>query len=95
MPDHAHALLSFPPDRQMSRVIGGWKSWHARNSGIDWQDNYFDHRIRSDDEFQQKAAYIRRNPVAKGLCQRSEDWPWIVDAAAPEAPSGTPAPTPC
>jgi len=94
MPDHAHALLSFSPDQQMSRVIGAWKSWHARTSAVAWQDNYFDHQIRNKAEFELKAAYIRRNPVVKGLCARPKAWSWGIDAAALEAPSGTPAPTP-
>lgn len=93
MPDHTHALLSFPPDAPMSCVIGAWKSWHARRNAVAWQDNYFDHRIRNDREFQLKSAYIRENPVAKGLCEHAADWPWIVDADAFAAPSGTPAPT--
>ena len=93
MPDHLHALLSFPDDRPMSRAIAAWKSWHARQREVVWQNNYFDHRIRDEREFQLKAAYIRSNPVAKGLCLRPEDWPWVVDGNSPEAPAGTPAPT--
>jgi putative transposase len=93
MPDHIHALLSLPADRTMSRVVGDWKKWHARRSEVRWQNNYFDHRIRNEAEFQLKAAYIRNNPVAKGLYVRPEDWPWVVDATTPEAPLGTAAPT--
>lgn len=93
MPDHTHALIAFPSDRQMSQVISAWKSWHARHSAVVWQNDYFDHRIRNEAELDLKAGYIRRNPVVKGLCRRPEDWPWVVDAAALEAPSGTPAPT--
>ena len=93
MPDHTHALLSFPPDRPMSRTIGAWKSWHVRNNAVEWQTNYFDHRIRNDAELQLKATYTRNNPVAMELCARAENWPWVVDAAALEAPSRTPAPT--
>ena len=76
MPDHVHALLSFPRQDGMSRIIGEWKHYLAHHGGIRWQDGYFDHRIRNDAEFVEKAAYIRRNPVAKGLCAREEDWPW-------------------
>ncbi|MBX3736465.1 MAG: transposase [Candidatus Didemnitutus sp.] len=93
MPDHTHALIAFPSDRPMSQVISAWKSWHARHTAIAWQDNYFDHRIRNDAEFELKATYIRHNPIVKGLCQRAEDWPWVVDANSLAAPSGTPAPT--
>jgi REP element-mobilizing transposase RayT len=79
MPDHLHAILSFPRDSSMSRVVGEWKKYHARQSHVDWQDNYFDHRLRNDEEFIEKAHYIRMNPVRKGLATRPEDWPWIVE----------------
>ncbi len=88
MPDHLHALLSFAPHKQMSVIIGAWKGFHAKRSGIAWQNNYFDHRIRNDSELQSKEDYIRLNPVAKGLCQNEGDWPWViscVECARPEA----------
>jgi REP element-mobilizing transposase RayT len=77
MPDHAHALLVFPPDSAMSNVIGAWKSFLVRAHGVRWQPNYFDHRIRHDDEFGEKWHYIRRNPVVKNLCVKEDDWPWV------------------
>jgi hypothetical protein len=40
-----------------------------------------DHRIRNEAEFDEKAAYIRRNPAAKGLCQNEEEWPWTLSRA--------------
>ncbi|MFN8624425.1 MAG: transposase [Candidatus Binatia bacterium] len=79
MPDHWHALLSFPVSENMSTVVGQWKAFHARHSGVIWQDNYFDHRLRSDESVPLKAWYIRSNPVVKGLCERVEDWPWVIE----------------
>jgi len=82
MPDHLHALLSFARDRSMSRVIGDWKRFHARTNGVTWQEGYFDHRLRSDESGEQLSAkmnYMRRNPVAAGLCDKAKDWPWIID----------------
>jgi len=77
MPDHWHALLSFGPSREMSKTIGDWKGYHARHSGIVWQENFFDHRLRNHlDEFDAKYAYVRDNPVVTGMCVRAEDWPW-------------------
>ena len=55
MPDHLHALIAFPREEAMSRVMHDWKSWHKRTHGIEWQDGYFDHRIRSEKEFELKA----------------------------------------
>jgi putative transposase len=77
MPDHWHALLSFPREEKMNRVIGDWKRFQEKQHGIAWQEGFFDHRIRSDEEFQLKAGYFRKNPVVKELCARSEDWPWV------------------
>jgi putative transposase len=82
MPDHLHALLSFARDQSMSGVIGDWKRFHTHEHGVRWQEGYFDHRLRSDERGEQLSAkmnYIRRNPVAAGLCDKAEDWPWIID----------------
>ena len=79
MPDHLHALLSFNPSKSMSRIIGNWKSYHAKTLGIQWQDNYFDHRIRNEKERSLKYSYILNNPVAKGLCPSIDQWPWKIE----------------
>ena len=76
MPDHLHGLFIFPRQLQMRQIIASWKSYHARRNGIVWQDGFFDHRIRNDDEFQEKAAYIRNNPVRTGLVETAPDWPY-------------------
>jgi hypothetical protein len=78
MPDHAHALLVFPSDRAMSRVIGDWKRWHSQRNDVRWQSGYFDHRVRNEEGLEEKSAYILNNPVAKGLCAQSDAWPWVV-----------------
>lgn len=62
----------------MSRVIGEWKHYHTKNSHVSWQEGYFDHRLRNENEFALKAEYIRQNPVVKALCKKPEDWPWVV-----------------
>jgi REP-associated tyrosine transposase len=82
MPDHLHALLSFPGNRSMSRIVGDWKHFQTREHGIVWQAGYFDHRLRDDERGAQlsaKSNYIRQNPVAAGLCTRSEQWPWFIE----------------
>jgi REP element-mobilizing transposase RayT len=82
MPDHLHALLSFARDQSMSGIIGDWKRFHARKNRVVWQEGYFDHRLRADERGEQLSAklnYIRHNPVAAGLCDKPEDWTWIID----------------
>ena len=84
MPDHLHALISFPPSSDMRVVVGRWKAWQTRQLGVLWQDNFFDHRIRDKREFELKAEYIRQNPVVKGLCKNATGWPWVIDSLALE-----------
>jgi putative transposase len=81
MPDHVHALLSFPPSgKAMQLVISKWKEWTAKQLGIVWQRDFFEHRLRREDSRLEKADYILRNPVRKGLVTRPEDWPFVYFA---------------
>lgn len=79
MPDHLHLVSSFPRDARMSEVIRNWKRLTARRHAIEWQRNFFDHRLRNDESFDLKARYIRENPVRAGLVPRAEDWPHFID----------------
>ncbi len=84
MPDHIHATMSFSLLHPFSRTVGKWKGFQSVKFGVQWQENFFDHRIRSDRELEEKEAYIRRNTVAKGLCARPQDWPWVISPAQEE-----------
>ena len=77
MPDHLHALVSFPSDKDMMTVISQWKEFLAKKLGIHWQPNFFDHRLRSDESLRDKADYILQNPVRRGLVTRAEDWSYV------------------
>ena len=93
MPDHLHALVSFGRARQMVKVISNFKEITAKQAGIRWQRGFFDHRLRGDEAFVEKAAYIRRNPVRKGLVASGELWPFIwVTADAAAGPAVPPYP---
>ena len=78
MPDHLHALLSFPPsDKPLKLVVRKWKEWTAKQIGLDWQDDFFEHRLRREESRRQKADYILANPVRAGLVSRPEEWPFV------------------
>ena len=65
----------------MSSVIGHWKRYTATAFGIQWQRDYFDHRIRSETDHLATWSYIRENPVKAGLVEKALDWPhvWFPD----------------
>ena len=78
MPDHLHALLSFPPsDKPIRQVVSQWKEWTAKSIGLVWQSDFFEHRLRRDESRRQKADYILENPLRKKLVSRIEDWPFV------------------
>jgi REP element-mobilizing transposase RayT len=75
MPDHLHAMLAFPREPGMAAVIRDWKRGTARFQDVQWQENFFDHRIRSSHEKETTWTYLHGNPAAKGLCREDELWP--------------------
>ena len=76
MPDHLHTLIVVPQEESLASTIRDWKHFVAKHAGIEWQRGYFDHRILNGESLDEKAAYIRANPVRAGLVARSEDWPY-------------------
>ena len=77
MPDHLHMLIGVPGDAQLSKLIRDFKRVTARTANIDWQRNFFDHRLRHDESETEKFEYIRQNPVRAGLVGPTDDWPYM------------------
>ena len=77
MPDHVHFLLSFPRENQIQVVMSKWKEWTAKSLRIHWQRDFFEHRLRRDESYREKADYILFNPVRAGLVSNVEDWPYV------------------
>ena len=78
MPDHVHFLVSFPGQaKNLQTVISKWKEWTAKSLKLKWQRDFFEHRLRRDESFEEKSDYIRANPVRAGLIAKPEDWPYI------------------
>jgi putative transposase len=77
MPDHVHALASFPHGESMKRVVGAWKHYLTHATQLTWQRDFFDHRLRSHESLDEKGHYIRMNPVRAGLVAQPQDWPFV------------------
>jgi putative transposase len=81
MPDHVHFLLSFPEtEKRMQTILSKWKEWTAKTLKIEWQRDFFEHRLRKEESFREKADYILLNPVRAGLAENAEDWPYVFIA---------------
>ncbi|MDQ8182149.1 transposase [Pelagicoccus sp. SDUM812005] len=74
MPDHLHAFIVFSPFQSIKKTISDWKRFTASALKIDWQSDFFEHRIRNQAELDEKWSYVLQNPVRAGLCLNPEDW---------------------
>jgi len=82
MANHVHILIE--PAAPLSRITKGIKGAASREANRIlgrtgqpfWQDESFDHWVRSGAQFDRIRAYIEHNPVAAGLAATREEWPW-------------------
>jgi REP element-mobilizing transposase RayT len=47
-----------------------------KQSGTLWQDEFFDHVLRSSESYSQKWKYVKENSARAGLVKKSDDWPF-------------------
>ena len=81
MPDHVHLVAWFPEiEKRVQTIVSKWKEWTAKTLKIEWQRDFFEHRLRKEESFGEKADYILANPVRAGLVERAEDWPYVFIA---------------
>jgi putative transposase len=84
MPDHVHFFCSAELDaKTLPTFMQAWKQWTSKRmarelklSGKIWQEEFFDHVLRSSESYSQKWAYVKENPVGIGLVRESDEWPW-------------------
>lgn len=88
-PDHLHALVSLA-EEALRKTITDWKSLVARTAKIEWQRDFFGHRLRKEEKLDLKAAYIRENPVRAGLVAHAANWhyTWEPHLGGPAGPAG-------
>lgn len=89
MPDHVHLLL-FPLRDQdgwpfpLATILQCLKSATAHRinkllhlNGPVWEEESFDHVLRSDESLREKCEYIRQNPVRRELVRSPEEYQWL------------------
>jgi putative transposase len=80
MPNHVHLLLSEPQHHLLADTLRALKTKTSKSLKQDLphfcQRRYYDRNIITQPEFVEKLRYIHRNPVAQGLVEQPEAWPW-------------------
>jgi putative transposase len=80
MPEHVHLLMTEPKIGTLAstlRVLKGETSKLLRGTHKHfWQPRYYDFNVFTEVKRIEKLKYLHRNPVARELVTRPEDWPW-------------------
>ena len=106
MPDHVHLVMTPMPDPSgathgIGEIIGSLKgaSAHGVNRALNrkgpvWQEEWFDHVLRSSESVFDKVDYILENPVRAGLVESPDRYPWswrehsTIEGLIPEKQGG-------
>jgi len=82
MPNHVHLLVT--PKVVATRWLAPLKGFTAYRANellgshgqAFWQDESYDHLVRSEAQFDRIRAYIEENPVTAGLVAEAHQYPW-------------------
>src|ERR1022692_1110215 len=80
MPNHVHVVVRLFPGENLAAAVHSWKSFSAKHAnrilgvrGSFWQREYYDHLIRSQEEFERAVRYVEENPAKANL----KHWKWV------------------
>jgi len=78
MPDHAHRFFTLGERLTLSQTVARLKTKTqvlVRRCGTDWQNNFYDHKVRPNDSIESLIRYIYLNPDHAGLVLPIDSWP--------------------
>ena len=78
MPEHVHLLVNEPKGCPLARALQALKLSVSvqRWERPFWLRRYYDFNVHSAEKITEKLRYLHRNPVARGLVEKPEDWQW-------------------
>jgi REP element-mobilizing transposase RayT len=78
MPDHIHVLGTLGERLALNRVVAKFKAGTRTvlgSRGLEWQETFYEHRLREENESGSFARYIFLNPYRAGLLRLTAQWP--------------------
>lgn len=78
MPDHAHVLFELGRRLTVGQCVGRWKTEARKATGYteEWQRDFWEHRLRAEEDAEEYALYTFLNPYRARLVGAGETWPW-------------------
>jgi len=95
MPDHVHLIYSplrredgwsysLPEIMKAIKGPAAWRINHLLNrKGPVWQEECFDHVLRSNESLVEKVDYVCRNPLRAGLVKSESEYRWLWKGEVP------------
>jgi putative transposase len=83
MPDHLHVLVEgYCEDADIAKFVARFRQsagygYCRRWGGRLWQEGYYDHVLRKEDDTLEVARYTIANPVRAGLCDDARKYPHL------------------
>jgi REP element-mobilizing transposase RayT len=80
MPDHLHLVLASTDEQaDFQRFMSNWKQhagyqYRQRTGESLWQESYFDHVLRDDEETWRAVRYVLENPLRRGLVREFDEY---------------------
>jgi REP-associated tyrosine transposase len=82
LPNHAHVLVDVW-QTPLAEMLHSWKGFTARaankllgREGAFWQREYWDTRMRNDEQVRKGVRYIEANPLKARLTAEAKQWAW-------------------
>ncbi len=83
MPDHLHMVVQLGQGQTLSALMDSFKGFTgrrineaAKRDGPVWQEQYYDHCIRRDEDLNEIIRYCHENPVRAGLVEEADEYPF-------------------
>jgi putative transposase len=84
MSNHVHILFTLKKDapvlykimQDLKKFTGLHCNRQLNRSGAFWEEEYYDHIVRDQREFERTVRYILQNPVKAGMVSDWQDWTW-------------------
>lgn len=81
MPDHLHLLIRLADKLTLGKAVARLKGKSGsvlKAAGMRWQDGYYDHHMRPNEDRLPVFLYLYLNPYRAGLLPPGKTWPWFV-----------------
>ena len=82
MPNHVHVVVGVW-QAPLARLLKRWKVFAARKAnevlgrnGVFWEREYWDTRIRDEEQLRRAVRYVEANPVKTNLVREAKAWAW-------------------